>query len=247
MGLIYLLAMKVFHQAMAQKKGISSTDLLSNWKLPEILTFARMFSGRILRGWCLRLRLGKSQGLVLCDRGTRISHARHIRAGRGFSVEAGAEIVGLSKRGLIFGERCTIGCNAMIRPSNVLVDEAGEGLCMGDHSNIGPMSFIGCSGYIQIGSRVMMGPRVNLLAENHRFDRTDITIKEQGVERSFITIEDDCWIGAGSSILAGVTIGRGSVVATGAVVTKDVPPFSIVGGVPARILRTRKPEDPVST
>ena len=85
-----------------------------------------------------------------------------------------------------------------------------------------------------------MGPRVNLLAENHRFADLGRPIKLQGVERSFITIEDDCWIGAGSTILAGVTVAHDSVVAAGSVVTKDVPPLSIVGGVPAEVIRTRE-------
>ena len=87
----------------------------------------------------------------------------------------------------------------------------------------------------------MMGPRVNLLAENHNFERTDIPIKAQGVRRSFIAIGDDCWLGANCTILAGVTIGQGSIVAAGAVVTSDVPPFSIVGGVPARLIKSRAP------
>ncbi len=68
-----------------------------------------------------------------------------------------------------------------LRPSdNVLLDEPGEGMLVGDCSNIGPYSFIGCSGYIEIGRHVMMGPRVNLLAETHVFDRTDIPMQARG-------------------------------------------------------------------
>jgi len=86
---------------------------------------------------------------------------------------------------------------------------------------------------------VLMGPRVTLLAENHVFDDLDLPIKEQGVVRSAIHIEDDCWLGAGSTVLAGVTVGHGSVVAAGSVVTKDVPPGSVVAGVPAKLVRSR--------
>jgi acetyltransferase-like isoleucine patch superfamily enzyme len=152
-------------------------------------------------------------------------------------------IVALSKRGIVFGERCTVGRFASIVPTNPLLGELGEGLKLGDHSNIGAYSYIGCSGYIEIGNNVMRGPRVNLMAENHRFERVDIPMKGQGVDKSFIRIEDDCWIGVNSSVLAGVTIGRGSIVAAGAVVTKDVAPYSIVGGVPARLIRSRKNGD----
>jgi len=217
-----------------------SPDTLDDWRLREWLGFVWVLGFRILRGLLIKARVGRSDGLVLAEKGIRLLYPRMIHAGRSFSLEEGCEIVGLSKRGVVFGDRCTVGRFATIRPTNVLVNEAGEGLKIGNNSNIGPYSWIGCSGFIEIGSNVMMGPRVNLLAENHNFKRTDIPMKEQGVSRSFIKIEDDVWLGANCSVLSGVTIGKGSIVATGAVVTKDVPPFSIVGGVPARILRSRK-------
>jgi acetyltransferase-like isoleucine patch superfamily enzyme len=86
----------------------------------------------------------------------------------------------------------------------------------------------------------MMSPRVSIYSENHLFDDPELSIKEQGVKREFVKIEDDCWIAANTVILAGVTIGRGSVIAAGSVVTKDVPPYSIVGGVPAKVIKSRK-------
>lgn len=183
--------------------------------------------------------MGEAKGPVMCEKRTSIRHARHIKAGHSFSIEEGVEIVGLSKRGIVFGDRCTVGRNAIIRPTNVMLDEAGEGLKVGDHSNIGALCYVGCSGYIEMGSRVMMGPRVSLHAENHIHSQTDIPMKDQGVERSFILIEDDCWLGAGSQIMAGVKIGQGSIIAAGAVVTKDVPPYSVVGGVPAKLISSR--------
>ena len=85
----------------------------------------------------------------------------------------------------------------------------------------------------------MISPRVSIYAENHLFDRTDIPMKEQGVKKQFVKIEDDCWIAANSIILAGVTVGKGSVVAAGSVVSSDVPPYSVVAGVPARIIKQR--------
>src|SRR5665647_3418879 len=168
---------------------------------------------------------------------------RHVRAGRDLNLEEGCQIMGLSKRGTVFGDRCTVGRYAQIAPTGILGGVPGERLRLGDNANIGPYSFIGCSGYIEIGARVLMGPRVNLLAENHNIDAADVPIKSQGVTRQPIVIEDDCWLGAGSAVLAGVTVGHDSVVAAGAVVTRDVPPYSVVGGVPARVLRTRTPRD----
>jgi acetyltransferase-like isoleucine patch superfamily enzyme len=111
---------------------------------------------------------------------------------------------------------------------------------MGNHSNIGPYNYIGCSGKITIGNNVMLGPRVSIYAENHVFDNPNITIKEQGVQKMDVIIEDDCWIASNAVITAGVTIGKGSVVAAGAVVTETVAPFSVVGGIPAKLIKSRK-------
>ena len=98
---------------------------------------------------------------------------------------------------------------------------------------------MGCSGLITIGNNVMMSPGVSIYAENHNFLDSTLPMKEQGVTVSFVTIEDDCWIASNSCILAGVTIGKGSVVAAGSVVTKNVPPYSVVAGIPATVIKSR--------
>ncbi|RZM24376.1 MAG: 50S ribosomal protein L2 [Pedobacter sp.] len=128
---------------------------------------------------------------------------------------------------------------AIIRPVNSYGSEIGVGLKIGNNSSIGPYAYIGCSGYIEIGNNVIMSPRVSIYAENHLYDRPDLPIMKQGVKREFVIIEDDCWIAANTVILAGVTIGKGSVIAAGSVVTKSVPPNSVVAGVPARVIKTR--------
>jgi acetyltransferase-like isoleucine patch superfamily enzyme len=175
----------------------------------------------------------------LVGKGASIRYARHLSVGRDFIVEDYAEVNCMTYRGIIAGDRVTIGKHAIIRPTNIYGSAIGEGLKIGNNSSIGPYSYIGCSGYIEIGDNVMMSPRVSIYAENHLFDHPELTIKEQGVKREFVKIEDDCWIAANTIILAGVTIGRGSVIAAGSVVTKDVPPYSIVGGVPAKVIKSR--------
>jgi galactoside O-acetyltransferase len=97
-------------------------------------------------------------------------------------------------------------------------------------------------GRIVIGDDVLMGPNVVLRASDHRFDLTDVPIRAQGHDAGEIHIADDVWLGANVTVVRGVRIGRGAVVAAGAVVTRDVPPFSVVGGVPARMLRSRGSE-----
>ena len=227
------------HRILASKKGINDPNVLSGWTNADLFSFACRFSMRFLRGLIVRMRFKRASGLVLCEKNVRLYHAGYISAGRALNLEEGCEIVGLSKRGIVFGDRCTIGRFATIRPTNVLIGEPGEGLKMGNHSSIGAYSYIGCSGYIEIGNNVIMGPKINLQAENHKFDRGDIPIKQQDVERSFIKIEDNCWIGSNTSILSGVTVSTGSVVAAGSVVTKDVPPNSVVAGVPAKFIKPR--------
>jgi acetyltransferase-like isoleucine patch superfamily enzyme len=169
-----------------------------------------------------------------------IRYPSQLHLGKDTIIEDGAEINCLSKEGIQLGDRVTIGKYAIIRPSNIYGGAVGHGLQMGNNSNIGPYNYIGCSGKIIIGNNVMLAPRVSIYAENHVFDNPDILIRDQGVAYQTVIIEDDCWIAANSIILAGVTIGKGSVVAAGSVVTENVAPYSVVAGVPAKFIKSRK-------
>jgi galactoside O-acetyltransferase len=95
-------------------------------------------------------------------------------------------------------------------------------------------------GEIIIGNDVLIGPNVVIRASNHVYDRLDIPIREQGHSGGRIVIEDDVWIGANAVITPNVTIGKGAVVAAGAVVVHNVDPYDIVGGVPAKTIANRK-------
>jgi acetyltransferase-like isoleucine patch superfamily enzyme len=119
--------------------------------------------------------------------------------------------------------------------------EKGSELSIGDNVmlNTGVVINADCGGKIHIGNNVLIGPNVVLRAADHRFDRSDLLIREQGHEAGEIVIEDDVWLAANVVVLAGVRIGRGAVVAAGSVVTRDVQPFSVVAGVPAVVLRMR--------
>ena len=92
-----------------------------------------------------------------------------------------------------------------------------------------------------IGNFVMIAPNVAIISSMHNYDRTDIPMMFQGVVTSKkVTIEDDVWLGRNVVVMPGVKIGKGSIVAAGAVVTKNVPEYKIVGGVPAKIIKDRK-------
>ena len=119
------------------------------------------------------------------------------------------------------------------------INNAVGNVIIGDHTRIG----IHCTviGPVTIGSHVNLAQGITVTALNHNFAETDKRIDEQGVSTKQVTISDDVWIGANAVILPGVTIGRHVVVAAGAVVTKDVPDNTVVGGVPAKVIKTLTP------
>ncbi len=183
---------------------------------------------KFLRGIWVRLFLKKAKGLFLVGKRVKISHGRHISCGKNVKFEDYVEVHGLCKDGIVLGDNVTISRGVMIRPSSYYGGDLGAGLIMGDNSSIGPHGYVGCSGKITIGNNVMFGPKCSLFAENHVFSSIEESIKSQGVKQAEIVVEDDCWIGSNVIILAGVTIGKGSVVGAGTVVTKDIAPGSIV-------------------
>lgn len=115
------------------------------------------------------------------------------------------------------------------------INNAVGDVIIGDHTRIGLHNTI--IGPVTIGSHVNLAQGITVTALNHNFEDSDKRIDEQGVSTTPVTIEDDIWIGANAVILPGVTIGNHSVVAAGAVVTKNVPPHSLVAGVPAKIIK----------
>ncbi|MFG2057314.1 acyltransferase [Micromonospora sp. NPDC048930] len=138
------------------------------------------------------------------------------------------------------------------RGDNVVFDPDGvysfETIELGSNVDLGyrPM-LIAARGRIRIGDNVMFGPEVTIRGGNHRTDlvgRPMIAVGKQPGDQRYdrgVTIGDDVWIGTRAIVLHGVTIGRGAVVGAGAVVTRSVPPYAIVAGNPARIIRLRWP------
>ena len=118
------------------------------------------------------------------------------------------------------------------------INNAVGDVMIGNHTRIGLHNTI--IGPVEIGSHVNLAQGITVTALNHNFDDTQKRIDEQGVSTIPVTIEDDVWIGANAVILPGVTVGRHSVVAAGAVVTKDVQPYTLVAGVPAKTIKSLK-------
>lgn len=138
------------------------------------------------------------------------------------------------------GGRLSIGARSTIAPGAVVQGQVS----IGDDSSVQAYSILVGSpngGAITIGNGVRIAPQVMMIAANHVFADPDTPIHKQGVEPGPITIEDDVWIAGKVMITAGVRIGRGCVVGAGAVVTKDLPPWSVAVGIPARVIRSRRP------
>jgi acetyltransferase-like isoleucine patch superfamily enzyme len=133
---------------------------------------------------------------------------------------------------LYIGDNVTINDYARIMPYNAAIS-----IC--DGVFIQAFCTLLAGDYISIGRNVLIGPHTVIVSANHRFDRLDIPIIQQGLKCAPIAIDDDCWIGASSVVLAGVKIGQGSIVGAGSVVTKNVAPYSIVAGNPAKLIRER--------
>lgn len=193
---------------------------------------------QMLRGIYFKLRFSKSKGLLFIGKSVIIRNPQLIQAGKNLTLKDYVFVQALSQEGIQFGDNVMVGRYTTIECTGV-IRELGVGLKVGNNSNFGDYNFIGVRGAVTIGNDVLFGPRVSIHSENHNSGQTDVPIRRQGETRAGVIIEDDCWIGSGAIIVDGVIIHRGSIVAAGAVVTKDVPPFSVVAGVPARIVRQR--------
>lgn len=125
----------------------------------------------------------------------------------------------------------------------------GDRLSIGKDVYIGPNATFLCTySDIVISSHVVIGPGLTIVENNHVYNKVGTYIKNSGLDNNCenkITIEEDCWIGANVTILKGVTIGRGAIVAACACVTRDVEPYTIVGGVPAKVIKKRYTDEEI--
>lgn len=122
--------------------------------------------------------------------------------------------------------------------------EHPENISIGEGTGANRFCFIHGGGGVEIGRKVMLGPFVTIYSQNHNWRDREVLIADQGKSRAKVVIEDDVWLCAGSIVLPGVKVRQGTVVAAGAVVTRDTEPYSIVGGIPAVKIgeRTEKTE-----
>jgi acetyltransferase-like isoleucine patch superfamily enzyme len=177
----------------------------------------------------------RAAGLPAIEDHVRINRPEDIRFGRNVYIDHGVYLHG-GPGGLEIGDSSWIMNGCRLHVFNYR-DLPQAHIRIGRHTFIGEACIIRGQGGVDIGDNVLFGPRVQVLAVDHVFTDPTRPIMEQGITARGITIEENCWIGAGAIILDGVTVGRGACIGAGAVVTKSSAAHSLAVGVPARVIR----------
>jgi acetyltransferase-like isoleucine patch superfamily enzyme len=188
-----------------------------------------------VRGLFYRLIL-HMEGLAAIENNVRLRYTNYIKLGHGVYLDEGVYLHACPQ-GIEIGTETIVMHGAVLHVYNFR-DMPHSGIKIGNNSLIGEYTVIRGQGGVHIGDRVYTSPYTQIIAVNHVFDDPERSFTEQGITAEGIFIEDDVWLGAGAIITDGVRVGKGAVVAAGAVVTKDVPPHTVVGGIPAHPIKT---------
>ena len=178
----------------------------------------------------------RMDGTAAIENNVRLRFAGNIRLGHGVYLDQGTYLHA-TPGGIDIGARTIVMHGAVLHVYNFR-DMPQSRIRIGCDSLVGEYSVIRGQGGVEIGDRVYTSPFTQIIAVNHIFDDPDRPFVEQGITAEGIVIEDDVWLGAGAIITDGVRVGKGAVVAAGAVVTRDVPAHTVVGGVPAKPIKT---------
>lgn len=194
-----------------------------------------------VRGLLYRLIL-RIDGWAAIENNVRLRFANYIHLGHGVYLDQGTYLHACPN-GIRIGDQTIVMHGAVLHVYNFR-GIPRSGISIGRSSLIGEYTVIRGQGGVTIGDRVYTSPFSQIIAVNHVFDDPNLPFVDQGITAEGIVIEDDVWIGSGAVITDGVRIGKGAVIAAGAVVTKDVPAHTMVGGVPARPIKTIQNHDP---
>lgn len=151
------------------------------------------------------------------------------------------------KAGAQFGQRCYVAPDANVFTHSLVLGDGSwvaAGAILRGHLRIGSRTSVNpyahIAGNVVIGSAVMIASLASIYGFNHGFERTDVLMRDQPLSHKGVVIGDDSWIGANAVILDGVTLGRGCIVAAGAVVTRSAPEYSVIAGNPGRVIADRR-------
>ncbi len=193
-------------------------------------------AGMVLRKMFYPGLLGGCGSGVVFGRNITLRHPKKIHLGNNVILDDNCvlDAKGDANRGILIGDNVIIGRNSAISCKD------GD-IFIGNNANIAMNCFIQSARKVTIGDNVLFAAYCYVIGGgDHQTDRTDIPVIAQGQVVKGIAIEDNCWFGAGVRVLDGVKIGRDSIIGAGAVVTKDIPEFSVALGVPAVVKRDRR-------
>jgi acetyltransferase-like isoleucine patch superfamily enzyme len=208
--------------------------VLSSW-VPGAL-------GLILRSKLYPFLLGKVGKGVIFGRNVVLRHPHKIRLGDNCVIDDNCvlDAKGTDNRGILVGNGIFLGRNTILccKDGDIYID---------DNVVIGFNCEVFSANFVKLGKNIQIAAYSYLNGGSHSFDRTDVPVKEQERSGKGITVQDNVWLGANVKVLDGVVIGKDAIVGAGAVVTGDVPSFSVAAGVPAKVVKHRvELQDPVS-
>ncbi len=220
---------KVF-QKLLHKSGKSYTI---DPKIPNQLIVNTLLK----RGFMLLRGFFKTGHKVFVGSKTKIQNSKNIQFGKSVTIDHHCVIDGFASDKIILGDCVKIGAYSSLSSTSHF-SKYGKGLKIGNNSAVGQFTEFGAAGGITIGHDVIMGSYVSFHSENHNFSDKTQLIRNQGVTSKGIIIGNNVWVGAKVTFLDGCEVGNHSVVAAGAVVNGIYPDYSIIGGIPAKVLKT---------
>lgn len=203
------------------------------------LQWIPLFLGRLLRRLIYRTIFAHIGAFTTIQPGVKFAGSQQIKLGDGVILSQGARIRSLNNHSnVVIAAAVNIDVGVDIKASY-------EDVNIGKHTYIGPYTCLS-GGSIKIGENCLIASHTSIYANNHTFTNPAVNIREQESSFKGIVIEADCWLGSGVRVVDGVTIGKGSVIGAGAVVTKNIPPYSVAVGVPAKVISQRNLPAPVT-
>jgi acetyltransferase-like isoleucine patch superfamily enzyme len=201
--------------------------LLASW-VPGAL-------GLVLRARLYPCLLGACGRNVTFGTNVVLRHPRKITIGDDVAIDDGCvlDAKGTANQGIRIGSRVFLGRNTL------LACKDGD-IVLEDGVNISYNCVVFSASSVRVGAETLVAAYCYLVGGGHDFDRADLPVVQQGRPSRGIAVEPGGWLGTGAAVLDGVTVGANAIVGAHAVVTEDVPPFAIVAGVPARVIRDRR-------
>ncbi|MDR2977521.1 MAG: acyltransferase [Streptococcaceae bacterium] len=223
---------KIVHKFFNKPEFRLSSDIPTNY----IIYTGLGYTLGLVRGIIKKTGFNTCGSNLIVGKHTHFRVRNKIHVGSNVRIGKNVLVDALSTDGLFLGDNVKIGDNSKLMISGTLSD-LGKGLRIGSNTSFSENTFFGSAGGIIIGSDVIAGQNVRFHAENHKFDNSGVLIRLQGVSHKGIKLGSNIWIGSGVTILDGSNIGDNCVIASGAVIQKEFPDNSIIGGVPAKVIR----------